>query len=257
MSALAAVVGELLRPREHIAASKDLDKGSASFLAAEGPWLRIRTLFAPQRKAAFEAADQANPGLFFFETVSNPLRMADISGPVRAARRRHIHTPADTTFAIPLHCRPGSTQRHQVPRRPRGTPRELLRPVRSLSAAAGPTISSSDAWLILRGMVTLHVRIARAAENALRVARYPRERPSVIAVHDLAFPSDPSLPLARRFLRQGFESVVSFRVRNDRRGRQSVIRRLRRIRLFLARRPVPMLRFPITIRAGSEFSRTG
>ena len=84
--------------------------------------------------------------------------------------------------------------------------RMRLVPLRNLGAC----ISPDNAWMFLQGLETLHLRMERHSENALKVARYLEDHPKVSWVRYPGLPSDPSHSVAARYLKKGFGGMVVF-----------------------------------------------
>lgn len=82
-------------------------------------------------------------------------------------------------------------------------------PLRNLGACLSP----DNAWLFLQGIETLHLRMPRHSENALKVARFLSGHPKVSWVRYPGLPSDPSYPVASRYLKKGFGGMVVFGVK--------------------------------------------
>ncbi|HLG42499.1 MAG TPA: PLP-dependent transferase, partial [Planctomycetota bacterium] len=89
-------------------------------------------------------------------------------------------------------------------------PSKALAKVRKLAISIGATISPLDAWLVHRGIRTLHVRMARICENAMAIARALARDKKVARVHYPGLPSHPDHKVACRLLRGGFGGILSF-----------------------------------------------
>jgi O-acetylhomoserine (thiol)-lyase len=82
-------------------------------------------------------------------------------------------------------------------------------PLRNLGACLAP----DNAWLFLQGIETLHLRMPRHSENALKVAQFLAKHPKAAWVRYPGLPSDPTYPIASRYLRKGFGGMVVFGVK--------------------------------------------
>jgi len=98
-------------------------------------------------------------------------------------------------------------------------------PLRNLGAC----ISPDNAWLFLQGIETLHLRMQRHSENALAVAEFLREHPQVRWVRYPGLEDDPSHPVARRYLKNGYGGMVVFGIRG---GAAAGARFIESLRLF-------------------------
>jgi O-acetylhomoserine (thiol)-lyase len=85
-------------------------------------------------------------------------------------------------------------------------------PLRNLGACLSP----DNAWLLLQGVETLHVRMPRHSENALKVAQFLSTHPKVSWVRYPGLPKDPTYPIASRYLKKGFGGMVVFGVKGGR-----------------------------------------
>ena len=96
----------------------------------------------------------------------------------------------------------------------------------------GPTLGPFDAWLTLRGIRTLSLRMQRHTENALRLAHYLERHRAVSRVNYPALESSPFCPRARRLLPAGAGALLSFELAGGKPALESMIRRLRLVRLM-------------------------
>jgi O-acetylhomoserine (thiol)-lyase len=87
--------------------------------------------------------------------------------------------------------------------------RMRLVPLRNLGAC----ISPDNAWMFLQGLETLHLRMERHSENALKAARYLNDHPKVAWVRYPGLPGDPSHSMAARYLKNGFGGMVVFGIK--------------------------------------------
>src|SRR5258708_30500524 len=91
----------------------------------------------------------------------------------------------------------------------------------------GPCISPFNAFLLLQGLETLSLRMERHCQNALQVAKFLNEHPSVSWVHYPGLPDDPSHELARRYLPHGTGSIFTFGVKGGYEAGKRVINTVR------------------------------
>jgi len=226
MGALSAFLLGGLRPGEHLVAGQDL-YGSATALLREqaGRW-GIRVTFADATEAAaVEAAITDATRAVFVEALSNPLlRLADLPGLAGVARRRGLALLVDNTFASPALLRPlehGATAVHHSATKylsghgdvTAGVlvgPRPLVDEARTQAVRGGLNLGPFDAWLVLRGVRTLALRMERHSANALALARFLARRTEVARVHYPGLPDHPQHALAQRLLPTGFGGILSF-----------------------------------------------
>ncbi len=168
-----------------------------------------------------------NTRMIWIETPSNPLlKIADIASIAEVARQRGALLVVDSTFATPVATRPlrlgADLVVHSLTKYIGGHgdamggavcgSRELLEPLRREALSHyGGVISPFNAWLILRGMATLAIRMREHEANAMTVARYLERHPRVERVVYPGLESHPQHGLARRQM-DVFSGMLSFRV---------------------------------------------
>jgi cystathionine beta-lyase/cystathionine gamma-synthase len=160
------------------------------------------------------------------ETISNPLlKVADLPALADIAHRHSASLLVDNTFATPCLLQPLKTGADVVihsTTKYLGGHGDVLSGVVITSAArradlfeiikmTGANLGPQEAWLVLRGIRTLPLRMRQHCENALAVARWLQEHPRVSQVYYPGLPSHPQHELAKRlFDGQGFGGIVSF-----------------------------------------------
>ena len=234
-SGMAAIHAALLAAeptKEHgILASRDLYGATQSLLT---------NLFAPQAipitlvdttdlDAVRQTASQTNPKVLYVETISNPLmRLADLPALATIARSTGASVIVDNTFASPYLCRPlqhGADAVLHSATKSLGGHGDLTAGVAAAKAAllpglalvsrlAGATLGAFDAWLALRGVRTLSLRLERQCANALALAHTLAAHPRVAHVHYSGLESHPQHALAQPlFTKTGaFGGILSFEI---------------------------------------------
>jgi cystathionine gamma-synthase len=91
---------------------------------------------------------------------------------------------------------------------------DLLDRVRRLRTDTGGVLSPDGAWLVLRGLRTLAVRLERHGASALHLARRLADHPGVVAVHYPGLPADPGHEVAARQMHGGFGGLLAFELRD-------------------------------------------
>jgi len=182
-------------------------------------------------------------GLVVCETITNPLvRVADLEAICALAGERGIPVLVDNTFATPILCRPlelGATISVHSATKYIGGHSDLVagvavgaaEPIRAAAARGsrlGTTLGPFEAWLAVRGLRTLPLRVARMSANALALAEALQEAPSVEAVHYPTLPGSAQEELARRLLPDGAGGMLAIRLEG---GRSAVQRLLDRFRM--------------------------
>ena len=179
-------------------------------------------------------------GLVLVETITNPLcTVADIEAIANIAHERGARVLVDNTFATPVLCRPlelGADLVMHSATKYIGGHSDLLAGViaggadmvaaaRARSVRTGATLSPFDAWLALRGLRTLEVRMARHSENALALARALRSVPGVSKVHHPLLEGSPYERVARRLLPNGSGGMMAFDLEGGRAAVQRMMSR--------------------------------
>jgi len=226
MGALTAFLLGGLQPGEHLVAGQDLYGATTGLLREQAGRWGIRVTFAdPTEAAAVEAAITDTTRAIFVEAVSNPLlRLADLPGLAAVARRRGLTLLVDSTFASPALLRPlehGATAvHHSATKYLSGHgdvtagilvgPRPLVNSARTQAVQVGLNLGPFDAWLALRGVRTLALRMERHSANALELAWFLAGRPEIARVHYPGLPEHPQHALAQALLPNGFGGMLSF-----------------------------------------------
>ena len=183
-------------------------------------------------------------GLVLIETITNPLcGVADIEAIGRMARDRGARVLVDNTFATPILCRPlelgADVVMHSATKYIGGHSdlvagvvvggAEVIAAARARSVRTGATLGPFEAWLALRGLRTLDVRMARHSENALALAHALRTTSGVSKVHHPLLEDSPYASVARRLLPQGAGGMMAFDLAG---GRAAVQRMMSRFRMI-------------------------
>ena len=215
MSAISTIFLALCAQGDRIVAAKQLYGGAYSLLAQRLPRYGITTDF-------FDVDDldgiaQALPGAkaLFCETIGNPIiKAASLDRLGELARSAGVPLVVDNTFASPVLCRPAdhgaSIVVHSATKFIGGhhdlmggvlcTDEETLGVIRKLTQELGPTLSPFNAWLCLRGLATIHLRVERSSDSALRIARALEARDDVNWVGYPALDSSPDREVCTRLL---------------------------------------------------------
>jgi len=225
--AATALVGYLLEPGDHLVMADDAYGGTFRFftqvLARHGVEWTVADLTDPDSLAA---AMRPATRLVWVETPTNPLlRIVDLSATVAAAHDAGALVCVDNTFATPYLQRPleygADLVLHSTTKYLGGhsdtvggalvtADAGLHERLRFLQNAAGPVPGPFDAYLVLRGIKTLAVRMDRHCDNAARIAGWLADDSRVSEVLFPGLPSHPQHDLAGRQMSR-FGGMVSFR----------------------------------------------
>jgi cystathionine gamma-synthase len=176
-----------------------------------------------------EEAVRQTTRVLFSESPTNPYnRVLDLERVAEMGRRHRVKTVIDSTFATPINQRPiefGIDLVIHSATKYLGGHNDLLAgavlggadligAIRDLQAITGAVPDPFSAYLLIRGIKTLALRIARQNENAVRLAAFLAAHPKVEQVHHPSLPTHPEHEIAKRQM-SGFGGVVSFEIRGD------------------------------------------
>ena len=190
------------------------------------------TVIDPSDLGQFEAAIRDNTEVFFTESPTNPyLRVTDVGAFAEVAHARGVKLIIDSTFATPVNQRAleqgADLVIHSATKYLGGHNdllagtvtggQEIVEPIRKALGVLGGIIDSHGAWLLLRGLKTLALRMERHNQNGLTVARYLESHPKVRQVWYPGLESHPDHAIAERSM-SGFGGVVTFEIDTDLEG---------------------------------------
>jgi len=246
--AAASTILELLDTGAHVIASDDLYGGSFRlFDKVRKRSAGLKFSFVDMGDlAAIEAAITPETKMIWVETPTNPmLRLADLSAIAALAKARGLITVADNTFASPFVQRPlelgFDVVMHSATKYLNGHSdvvagvavvgdnTEVAEQLKFLQNAVGAVLGPFDSFLALRGVKTLALRMQRACDSALAIAKWLSTRSDVAKVIYPGLPSHPQHELARRQMLGGFGGIISVELKGD---IDTARRMLERTRLF-------------------------
>ncbi|WP_128545386.1 cystathionine gamma-synthase [Larkinella soli] len=222
---------KLFKPGDEIIASSDLYGGTYRIMAKVFQDFGLKFKFIGlEDPAVLEAALTPRTKMVWLETPTNPmLRIVDIEAIAAITRARNILLTVDNTFASPYLQNPldlgADIVMHSVTKYLGGhsdtvmgaivlNDDEIARQLTFIQNACGAVPGPQDCFLVLRGIKTLHLRMQRHSENALKIARFLSEHPKVSQVNYPGLETHPQHELARRQMRD-FGGMVSFTLHGD------------------------------------------
>ena len=232
-SGMAAVTNTLLlllKQGDHLLLTDDCYYQTREFCQRFLPRLGIESTIVPCGDcAALEAAIQPNTRLIYTESPTNPfMRCVDYTALAAIAKRHNLITVVDATFATPVNCRPLAfgidIVIHSLTKylgghndlmagAVVGSFQQMTR-LRQAQAMLGSIADPHGAYLMLRGIKTLGLRMAQHNQNGLAVARFLEDQAKVRRVWYPGLESHPDHALAKATMR-GFGGVVSFEIEGD------------------------------------------
>ncbi|MFA5242162.1 MAG: O-succinylhomoserine sulfhydrylase [Sulfuricella sp.] len=228
MSAILACVMGLLSAGDHIVASRSIFGTTVQLFGNILKRFGVETTFVPLAEpAAWEQAVQPNTKLFFVETPSNPLtEVCDIAELAAIAHKAGAWLAVDNCFCTPMLQRPldlgADIVIHSATKYLDGQGRvlggavlgskQLMEGVYGFLRTAGPTLSAFNAWVILKGLETLKIRMDAHSRNALELAQWLEGQSWVERVYYPGLPSHPQHALAMKQQKTG-GGIVAFDVK--------------------------------------------
>src|SRR5579862_176331 len=225
MGAITTTILALLKSGDHIVAQRDIYGGVTKFLSQWLPKLGIETTFVDTNDYEQQTrAIQPNTRMLYLESPTNPaLRVVDMKKTAALARQRGLISMVDSTFGTPINQHPAEfgidLVMHSGTKYLSGHAdltcgvvcgsRELMDRLWETRTTLGNCMDPHAAWLLIRGLKTLAVRVARQNENALRIAEFLAGNKKVRRVHYPFLTSHPQQTIARQQM-SGGSGMVTF-----------------------------------------------
>jgi methionine-gamma-lyase len=227
MAAIHTLVTALARAGDRVVASPELYGGTHSLFRNVLPRYGVEVSFVDPHDHA--AVAEALPGakLFYCETIANPnVTVVDLEALAAACREAGVPAAIDNTFASPYLCNPARYRfdfvLHSATKYIGGhsdliagvvccSERDAAR-LRDTVIETGATMAPLEAWLCMRGLATLELRMQRHCTNALALATFLERHPKVERVHYPGLRSHPHHAIAARLLPRGSGGVLAFEV---------------------------------------------
>ncbi|WP_186206492.1 O-succinylhomoserine sulfhydrylase [Burkholderia gladioli] len=231
MAAIMSVVMSALQAGDHLVSSRSLFGSTLGMFSQIFSKFGITTTFVdPTDLNAWREAVRPETKMFFLETPSNPLtELADIAAISTVAKEAKALFVVDNCFCSPALQQPlklgADVVMHSATKFLDGQGRVLggalvgskefiTGKVFPFVRSAGPTLSAFNAWVLLKGMETLSLRVERQSANALEIARWLEQHPAVKRVFYPGLASHPQYEIAKRQQKAG-GAVVSFELKGD------------------------------------------
>ncbi len=252
-SGMAAIHGALLaagaRAGAAVVAAQDVYGATYALLdrvlATQG--VTVRFVDGADLAAVTATVVETRPAALICETISNPLlKLADVPRLAEIAHGAGAALIVDNTFASPYLFRPlghgADYVVHSATKYLGGhgdvmggvvvTSAERRRTLNEINKLVGGNLGPQEAWLVLRGLKTLPLRLQRQCDNAVRVAHWLSSHPRVTRVNYPGLPTHPQHALAARLLERGaFGAMISFDLREGR--QESVFRFMEGLKMVL------------------------
>ena len=217
----------------HIVVTSDCYRRTRQFIQQYLSKLDVEaTVIEPANTIQLKEAIREETCFFFSESPTNPyLRVIDLPEAARVAHERGVKVIIDSTLASPMNYQPladgADLVIHSATKYLGGHndllagvvagPTEVVQPIRAAVGVLGGVIDAHAAYLLLRGIKTLGIRMERHNENGIRVARWLEAHPKIQKVWYPGLESHPDYAVATRLMK-GFAGVVTFAVESDLEG---------------------------------------
>jgi O-succinylhomoserine sulfhydrylase len=228
MASILATVMGLMKAGEHVVASRSIFGSTVQLFSNILGRFGIETTYvSPTDPAEWRAAVKPNTKLFFVESPSNPLtEVSDIRALADIAHQSGAWLAVDNCFCSPALQKPlelgADIVIHSATKYLDGQGRvlggavlgsqALMEGVYTFLRTAGPTLSAFNAWVILKGLETLSIRMEAHSRNALALARWLEAQPQVARVLYPGLPSHPQHELAMAQQKTG-GGIVAFELK--------------------------------------------
>ncbi len=250
MAAITTVFLSLLSHQDHLVASDCLYGPTEVVIESELPRFGMAaTLVDTSNLSAIEPAMRPNTRLIYLETPTNPtMKITDIREAAAIAHRHGALLAVDNTFCSPYLQRPlelgADVVVHSLTKYLNGhsdvvggmivvKDEKLYRRMKRVLTLFGATMDPHQAWLILRGVRTLPLRMEKAQENALKLAEFLSRHPKVTWVRHPGLPDHPQHGLAQEQM-DGFGAMLCFGVQKGLEGGRILLNQVRLITMAVS-----------------------
>jgi len=230
MAAITTTIFTLVSSGDHVVSTRDLYGGTLEFFKDVLPKFGVEvSLVEATDFDEMKSAIRRNTRVIYAETPTNPtLKLVDVSKVAKLGKKKGTTVVVDSTFASPYNLKPiqfgvdivvhSATKylggHNDVTAGAVGGPESFIQKLKEMRKHLGGTLDPLAAWLLLRGLKTLALRMERHNSNGMRVARYLEKHSKVKRVYYPGLPSHPQYSIARRQMK-GFGGVVSFEIDGD------------------------------------------
>ena len=228
MAAISTSIFAFLKKGTHVLGIRDLYGGTYALLHDVLPGIGFDTdLVGTSDFGALERGMENNTGIVYVESPTNPtLKVVDIAEAARAAHKNDAVLMVDNTFASPVNQNPldlgADVVLHSVTKYINGhadliagaavASKAATRKIKMMRRDFGGTLDPFPAWLILRGMKTMAIRVRQQNASAMALAEFLSTHRKVKAVHYPGLKTHPQHALAKKQMK-GFGGMLSFEIR--------------------------------------------
>jgi cystathionine gamma-synthase len=246
MAAITTTIMAFVKSGSRIVATRESYGGTFEFLHDFLPNFGVETqLINCWEQDKLIAEIEKGLDILYLESPTNPLlRIVDVMPLAKAAHDKGAIVMLDSTFASPVNQRPkdlgvdiaihSATKylggHHDITAGLICCSQSHFEPIWNARKVYGGVMDPMSAFLILRGMQTLEIRLLRQNENAMKIAEFLSEHPKLKSVNYPGLPSHPDHKIAKRQM-SGFGGMLSFELQADFEGTKTFMDHLEKIKL--------------------------
>lgn len=246
MAAISLSILSQVQAGDHIIAANVLYGGSYQFIKTELTRFGIEVSFIDVVNDDISQYFKTNTKLVYVETISNPtMEVVDLKKLAEISHKYSAKLIVDNTFATPLICQPlllgadivvySATKylcgHSDVTAGIVVSNKENIDKVYSIGLLYGPTLSPFDAWLLVRSLRTLELRVKQHSENAVRLAEYLEKHPRISHVYYPGLVSSTTHSIAQNNFQNGlFGGMLSIELTGGEKAAYSLLRNLQTIK---------------------------
>ncbi|MGA3192504.1 MAG: aminotransferase class I/II-fold pyridoxal phosphate-dependent enzyme [Candidatus Bathyarchaeia archaeon] len=230
MAAIATTFFTLVSSGDHVVSTRDLYGGTLEFFNKVLPKFGVETTLVEATDLdEIRSATRSNTKVIYAETPTNPtLKVVDLSAVAKIGKEKGATVVVDSTFASPYNTKPtdlgvdivvhSATKylcgHNDVTAGVVCGSERFVQELKKTRKSLGGTLDPLAAWLLLRGLKTLGLRMERHNSNGMKMATYLERHPKVKTVHYPGLESHPQHAIAKQQM-TGFGGVVSFEIDRD------------------------------------------
>jgi cystathionine beta-lyase/cystathionine gamma-synthase len=246
MAAITSTILSIVGKGDSVVTIEDLYGGTFNFMSHDLPRLGVDVTMVPSYDlGAMEKAIKPNTKLLYIESPTNPLlKLVDIEQVAEIGKRHGVLTMIDNTFATPINQNPLTLGMdivaHSCTKYLNGhsdliagaviSSKKVLEGVDAKRKLYGGALDPMGAYLLIRGMKTLDVRMSRHNENGMAIAKFLESRKDVDRVYYPGLESHPQHALAKKQMR-AYSGMVSFEVKGGRKEAEEALRSFKLIKM--------------------------
>jgi methionine-gamma-lyase len=246
MAAITLSIISQVKTGDHIIAANVLYGGSFQFIKTELARFDIEVSFVDPINEDITPYFKPNTKVVYLETISNPLmEVVDLAKIAEITHHHGAKLIVDNTFATPVICQPlllgADIVAYSATKYLCGhsdvtagiivANNETIKQIYPTGLLYGPTMSPFDAWLVVRSLRTLELRIIQHSNNALKLAQYLERNPKISNVYYPGLPSSPTFDVAKRIFNNNlFGGMLSIDLAGGEKAAYDLIRNLESIK---------------------------